>query len=78
MQSEDRGARSCRRGGAVCLLLAIALGTAGAQPDRDWPSRVSAELLQIYGSTTSKSAGSFEKTPPQARFDSSHRAQIAA
>ena len=79
MQSEDRGARSCRRCGAVCLLLAIALGTASAQPDRDWPSRVSAELLQIYdGSTTSKSAGSFKKTSPQARFDSSDRAQIAA
>jgi subtilase family protein len=79
MQSEGRRAASCWLGGAVCSLLATALSSVSAQPDTNWRSRVSADLLQIYRSTTSKSeAGSFGNAPPLARFDSSGRVQIAA
>jgi len=79
MQSEDRRAAICSLGGAGCLLLAIALNAVSAQPDTNWHSRVSADLLQIYRPTTNKSkAGSLEGALPQARFDSSGRVQIAA
>jgi hypothetical protein len=79
MQSDDRRAPMCWLAGAVCLLFAIAVGTVSAQPDMNWRSRVSADLLQVYQSTTIKSeAGSSGKAPPHARFDSSGRVQIAA
>jgi hypothetical protein len=79
MQSEDRRARMCWLAGAFCLLFAIAVGTGSAQQDGNWRARVSADLLQIYQSTTTKSeVGSFGKAPPHARFDSSGRVQIAA
>ena len=79
MQSEDRRARLCWLAGAVCLLFAIAVGTVSAQLDMNWRARVSADLLQIYQSTTITSAvRSFGKAPPHVRFDSSGRVQMAA
>src|SRR5215471_1867907 len=79
MQSEDRRAQTCWLCGAVGLFLGIPSGTASAQPGADWPSRVSADLLQIYHSTITKTeAGSFGKTPPHARLDASGRVQAAA